>query len=159
MGNLHKLLIIFIKRSVVNSRTCQKTVNRQNVGLNLIHEYWRRDTKLSKHAHCTMPVLCQYEFYNDVNWLSAAMRQLPDIDSSAARFSFLWVITCSGHTAIYTCIESHVAWRVAYISEVHRTHVSIVNARRDRLVPGWWPSLGGYNISVCNKPTRSTQLN
>ena len=111
--NLHKLLIIFIKRSAVNSRTCQKTVNRQNVGLNLIHEYWRRDTKLSKHAHCTMPVLCQYEFYNDVNWLSAAMRQLPDIDSSAARFSFLWVITCSGHTAIYTCIESHVAWRVA----------------------------------------------
>ena len=32
-----------------------------------------------------------------------------------------------------------------------------VNARRARLVPVYSPSLGGYTISVCNKPTRSTQ--
>ena len=30
-----------------------------------------------------------------------------------------------------------------------------VNARRARLVPGWVTVLGGYTISVCNKPTRS----
>jgi len=32
-----------------------------------------------------------------------------------------------------------------------------VNARRARLVPGWVTVSGGYTISVCNKPTRSTQ--
>jgi len=33
-----------------------------------------------------------------------------------------------------------------------------VNARRARLVLGWvTPSSGGYTISVCNQPTRSTQ--
>ena len=33
-----------------------------------------------------------------------------------------------------------------------------VNARRARLVPGWVTVFGGgYTISVCNKPTRSTQ--
>jgi len=34
-----------------------------------------------------------------------------------------------------------------------------VNARRARLVPGWvYASSGGYTISVCNEPSRSTQL-
>jgi len=32
-----------------------------------------------------------------------------------------------------------------------------VNARRARLVPGWVTILGAYTISICNKPTRSTQ--
>ena len=32
-----------------------------------------------------------------------------------------------------------------------------VNARRTRLVLGWVTVLGGYTISVCKKPTRSTQ--
>jgi len=32
-----------------------------------------------------------------------------------------------------------------------------VNPRRARLVLGWVTSSGGYTISVCNKPTRSTQ--
>jgi len=34
-----------------------------------------------------------------------------------------------------------------------------VNARRVRLVPGWVTVFGrvGYTISVCNKPTKSTQ--
>jgi len=32
-----------------------------------------------------------------------------------------------------------------------------VNTRRARLVPGWVALFGGYTISVCNKPTRSTQ--
>jgi len=32
-----------------------------------------------------------------------------------------------------------------------------VNARRARLVPGWVTVLGEYTVSVCNKPTRSTQ--
>ena len=33
-----------------------------------------------------------------------------------------------------------------------------VNARRARLVRGWVTILGGHTISVCNQPTRSTQL-
>ena len=32
-----------------------------------------------------------------------------------------------------------------------------VNPRRARLVLGWVTSSGGYTISVCNQPTRSTQ--
>ena len=32
-----------------------------------------------------------------------------------------------------------------------------VNARHTQLVPGWVTVFGGYTISVCNKPTRSTQ--
>ena len=32
-----------------------------------------------------------------------------------------------------------------------------VNARRARLQLGWVPSSGGYTISGCNQPTRSTQ--
>jgi len=32
-----------------------------------------------------------------------------------------------------------------------------VNARLARLVPGWVTVFGGYTISICNKPTRSTQ--
>jgi len=32
-----------------------------------------------------------------------------------------------------------------------------VNAHRARLVPGWVTVFGRYTISVCNKPTRSTQ--
>jgi len=44
-----------------------------------------------------------------------------------------------------------LGWRRGVVvSSVHR--VNKVNARRVRLVPS-----GGYTISVCNKPTRSTQ--
>jgi len=32
-----------------------------------------------------------------------------------------------------------------------------VNARRARFVLRWVTILGGYTISVCNQPTRSTQ--
>ena len=32
-----------------------------------------------------------------------------------------------------------------------------VNTRRARLVLGWVTVYGGYTISVCNQPTRSTQ--
>ena len=32
-----------------------------------------------------------------------------------------------------------------------------VNARRARLVPGWVTVFGRDTISVCNRPTRSTQ--
>ena len=49
-------------------------------------------------------------------------------------------------------------WRGIVISGIRRTNK--VTARLARLVPGWvthWPSLGVYTISVCNKPTRSTQ--
>jgi len=35
--------------------------------------------------------------------------------------------------------------------------VNGVKARRARLVLGWVTVFGGYAISVCSKPTRSTQ--
>jgi len=46
-------------------------------------------------------------------------------------------------------------WRGVVVSGVRR--MNEVNARRARLVPGWVTVFGGYTISVCNKPTRSTQ--
>ena len=45
--------------------------------------------------------------------------------------------------------------RGVVVSGVRR--MNEVNARRARLVPGWVTVFGGYIISVCNKPTRSTQ--
>jgi len=41
------------------------------------------------------------------------------------------------------------------VSGVRR--VNEVSPRRARLVPGWVTVFGGYTISVCNQPTRSTQ--
>ena len=46
-------------------------------------------------------------------------------------------------------------WLAAWRSVNGVRRMNEVNARRARLVPG--PSSGGYTISVCNKPTRSTQ--
>jgi len=48
-----------------------------------------------------------------------------------------------------------MARRGVVVSGVRR--MNEVNARRARLVPGWVTVFGGYTISVCNKPTRSTQ--
>jgi len=51
--------------------------------------------------------------------------------------------------------KSHTWWRGIAVSGVRR--MNEVNARRARLVPGWVTVFGRYTISVCNKPTRSTQ--
>jgi len=51
------------------------------------------------------------------------------------------------------CVVGGVACIV--VSGVRR--MNEVNARRARLVSGWVTSSGGYTISVCNQPTRSTQ--
>jgi len=58
---------------------------------------------------------------------------------------------CRGEDALLTGW-----WRGAVVSGVRR--VNEVNARRAWLVPGLVTvSSGGYTISVCNQPTRSTQ--
>jgi len=54
--------------------------------------------------------------------------------------------------------RSLVPKRDVVVSGVRR--MNEVNARRARLVPGWVTVFGRvyhYTISVCNKPTRSTQ--
>ena len=53
--------------------------------------------------------------------------------------------------------QSAVGWRRGVVvSGVRR--MNEVNARRARLVPGWVTVFGRrHTISVCNKPTRSTQ--
>ena len=65
---------------------------------------------------------------------------------------------------LYAFIEANKShthtygWRRGVVvSGVRR--MNEVNARRARLVPGWVTVFGrvGYTISVCNKPTRSTQ--
>jgi len=59
-----------------------------------------------------------------------------------------------------TIRDAYFGWRRGVVvSGVRR--MNEVNARRARLVPGWVTVLGrvfGYTISVCYKPTRSTQL-
>ena len=50
---------------------------------------------------------------------------------------------------------THCWRRGAVVSGVRR--MNEVNARQARLVPGWVTVFGGYTISVCNQPTRSTQ--
>ena len=54
------------------------------------------------------------------------------------------------------CRDKYGWQRGAVVSGVRR--MNEVNARRARLVPGWVTVFGRvYTISVCNKPTRSTQ--
>jgi len=119
VGNLHKLLIIFIKRSVVNSRTCQKTVNRQNVGLNLIHEYWRRCPSMHI-ARCQFSVNTSFTMTSTgcqqqcVNYLiSILQRHASHFYESSPAVDIQRFTHALNHT-----------WRGAWRSEVHRTHVS-----------------------------------
>jgi len=55
----------------------------------------------------------------------------------------------------FSCPRSEGWRRGVVVSGVRR--MNEVNARRVRLVPGCLPSSSGYTISVCNKPTRSSQ--
>jgi len=61
------------------------------------------------------------------------------------------------HNQLDLLANDNLGWRRgAVVSGVR--HMNEVNARRARLLPGWVTRLwGGYTISVCNKPTRSTQ--
>ena len=49
-----------------------------------------------------------------------------------------------------------VGWRHGVVASVVR-RMNEVTLRRARLVLGWVTVFGGYTITVCNQPTRSTQ--
>ena len=83
-------------------------------------------------------------------------RQLPHSWLTSKHYLLFIVIICSGNNDSDSSTATTHGWRRGIVVSGVRQWTKLTHVG-----PGYnwdgWPSLGGYTISGCNKPTRSTQ--